>query len=227
VGYCGQDGICGCISDSNLCYPSGQGGCCNGQPCNDQGYCGGTCGAPGAGCGSNVECCQNNGVFACCFSGVSLSTVCTDVTDIDGYVCPGDEPPAGGCPAGQTACGSTCADLNSHAGHCGACFASCPLGGICRGGVCGVACTDGRTDCGGACVDLANDEFNCGACFNPCPLGGYCSDGVCGGLVCQDPLVDCYGRCVDLDFDWQNCGACGQGCFEGAECVYGECFDRP
>jgi hypothetical protein len=226
VGYCSQDGFCACVADSEVCYPSGYGGCCNGQPCNAQGFCGGACGDIGAGCNSDVDCCQGNFPALCCFSGVSLTTVCTDVSNT-GYVCPGDAPVAAGCPAGQTDCGGSCVDLSSHAGHCGACFNSCPLGGTCQGGVCGgVLCGDGLTDCGGFCVDLASDELHCGACYTSCPLGGYCAGGVCGGLICEDGLVACYGRCVDLYTDWSNCGACGTGCFEGTVCMEGNCIDR-
>jgi hypothetical protein len=223
VGYCGQDPICACVADGQACYPSGTGGCCNGQPCNADGFCG-VCGMLGARCDTDGECCQGS---LCCFNGTVLDTVCTEVYSTGGF-CPGDAPVPGGCPAGQTDCGGNCVDLLSHAGHCGACFNACPLGGACQAGVCGgVVCVAGQTDCGGTCVDLASDEFHCGACFTSCPLGGYCSGGVCGGLICQDGLVDCYGRCVDLDLDWQNCGACGVGCFEGTTCIGGVCYDRP
>ncbi len=40
------------------------------------------------------------------------------------------------CAPGLTNCGGTCVDLSAHAGNCGACGNSCPLGGICQGGVC-------------------------------------------------------------------------------------------
>jgi hypothetical protein len=84
------------------------------------------------------------------------------------------------CPAGQTDCGGSCVNLSSHAGHCGACFTSCPLGGICQGGVCGgVICMDGLTDCGGTCVDTRSRAAHCGGCFQSCPLGGICGGGVC------------------------------------------------
>lgn len=186
VGYCGQDLVCACIRDSDRCFPSGDGGCCNGQPCNAEDFCG-VCGQIGARCNSDVDCCQGNFPALCCFSGVSLTTVCTDVSNTGGF-CPGEAPVPGGCPAGQTDCGGTCVDLSRHAGHCGACFTSCPLGGICQGGVCGgIICMDGRTDCGGACVDLASDVLHCGACYTPCSLEAHCTGGACVTEVEDEP----------------------------------------
>jgi hypothetical protein len=100
-----------------------------------------TCRGLGVRCDSNAECCNSTGAILCCFDGTALDTLCKD-TAATGFVCPGDPPapaPAPGpgpCPAGQTDCGGSCVDTASHAAHCGACFKSCPLGGICRGSVC-------------------------------------------------------------------------------------------
>jgi hypothetical protein len=41
-----------------------------------------------------------------------------------------------GCAAGQTACVDVCADLQTDAGHCGACGAACDPGQICLDGAC-------------------------------------------------------------------------------------------
>ena len=134
VGFCGQDETCECVGDGLLCAGTGTGGCCSGQPCNADGYCG-TCATLGATCTSDGECCSGQYAAACCFDGVRLASVCTDVTNI-GFVCPGVNPAPAACAAGQTDCGGVCVDLLSHAGHCGACFTSCPLGGFCSGGTC-------------------------------------------------------------------------------------------
>lgn len=157
--------------------------------------------ARSARCASDIDCCQGNFPALCCFNGTVLDTVCTDVSTT-GYLCPGDAPAPVGCPAGQTDCGGTCVDLSSHAGHCGACFASCALGGICRGGACRVACADGLAACGGYCVDLQTDFYNCGACGNVCGQdpsrpwacsGGHCLD------VSEEPAPPAGGGGDDID----------------------------
>jgi hypothetical protein len=221
LGFCNQDAVCECVSDGFGCAGTGTGGCCNGQPCNAAGFCG-VCSTVGARCNSDAECCQGSYAALCCFDGVSLTTRCTDVTNI-GFVCPGDAPAPAACPAGQTDCGGSCVDLLSSAGHCGACFNSCPLGGVCQGGVCGgIDCMDGQTDCGGACVDLLSSAAHCGACFNSCPLGGTCQGGVCGGTICAFGETDCGGFCADLLNDAANCGACHNFCDSG-DCSNGNC----
>ena|SRR5829696_2278175 len=233
LGWCNEDNICDCVTDGFGCAPVGSGGCCSGQPCNADGYCG-RCGLVGARCNADAECCQGNFAALCCFDGVSLTTRCTDVTNI-GFVCPGEGPPPAGCPAGQTACGSACVNLTSHAGHCGACFRSCPLGGICRNGTCvrpGPICEAGLTDCDGRCVDLFADNGHCGACGHSCPAGLLCCAGQCvdifwnpfhcGGCFSVCPFgICCGGECADIWNDWQHCGGCGNLC--GGTCVNGLC----
>jgi hypothetical protein len=39
VGFCNQDFICECAESGEGCIPVGTGGCCNGQPCNNNGVC--------------------------------------------------------------------------------------------------------------------------------------------------------------------------------------------
>jgi hypothetical protein len=192
VGYCNQDDICKCASDGSQCAQIGTGGCCSGQPCNADGFCG-ACATLGATCASDGDCCSGGQyAAACCFDGVRLASVCTDVTNI-GFVCPGTNPAPAACPGGQTDCGGACVDLLSHAGHCGACFNSCPLGGICAGGTCqgdaggggggcvalGSACTYGvDICCGGACL---NGVCACSPPRDVCADGSTCCSGVCGG----------------------------------------------
>jgi hypothetical protein len=88
VGFCDQDELCGCVGDGGECAFIGTGGCCNGQPCNANGFCG-ACGLFGAPCNADAECCSGGqyGAALCCFDGVSQTTRCTDVTNI-GFVCP-------------------------------------------------------------------------------------------------------------------------------------------
>lgn len=81
----------------------------------------------------------------------------------------------GGCPPGQTLCGTTCRDTTSDLGHCGACNKACAEGQTCSGGTCG--CSAGLTACGEQCVDLATDEEHCGACDSLC--FGTCNNGSC------------------------------------------------
>ncbi|MCC6313935.1 MAG: hypothetical protein IT337_07960 [Thermomicrobiales bacterium] len=199
LGFCTQNMDCDCVTDGWACAGIGTGGCCSGQPCNADGFCG-ACALLGARCNADAECCQGNYAALCCFNGTVLTTVCTDVTNI-GFVCPGEAPPPAGCALGLTDCGGDCVDLASHAGHCGACFNSCPLGGVCQSGVCGgLVCLDGWTDCGGYCADLQTDYANCGACHT------FCGSGVCNG-----------GACAPI------CAGPGSLCAGDAECCSGDC----
>jgi hypothetical protein len=180
--------ICMCAADGEECIHQGTGGCCSGQPCNDNDFCG-TCSLLGATCASDGDCCRSTQYLAlCCFDSVSLTTVCTDVTATG--VCPGEAPAQTSCPAGQTLCDTFCTDLMTDPFNCGACANSCGLGGTCSGGVCGVAppaplnCPEGQTDCGGYCADLNNDPRDCGFCGSFCipPLIG---DATCGNGQCN------------------------------------------
>src|SRR5215211_822280 len=73
VGFCNQDKICDCASDGSECAHIGTGGCCNGQPCNADGFCG-TCATLGAPCATDGECCSGGQYAACCFDGVRLAS---------------------------------------------------------------------------------------------------------------------------------------------------------
>lgn len=141
-----------------------------------------TCSAVGVPCDSDFQCCAGT---LCCWSGVSLSTRCTDVS-ATGWVCPGDTPiPAGGCGAGLVDCadGRGCVDLASDGWNCGACGVSCGLNQYCSGGTCvGLTCFDGTVDCGlGSCVDLQSNFYHCGSCGRSCPNETSCVNGQCIG----------------------------------------------
>jgi hypothetical protein len=194
VGFCNQDELCECVPDGGECAGIGTGGCCNGQPCNADGFCG-VCGIPGTPCNSDAECCSGGQYGAlCCFDGVSLTTRCTDVSATG--LCPGEAPAQTSCPAGQTLCDTICADLMIDPFNCGTCGNSCGLGGTCTGSVCGVAlpaplnCPEGQTDCGGYCADLNNDVFNCGGCGHRCRIPTV-GDNVCVNGQCECDQIAC------------------------------------
>lgn len=216
IGFCDQDDICTCVPDGSSCAGIGTGGCCNGQPCNANGFCG-VCGVVGATCNADAECCSGNYAAKCCFDGTSLTTRCTDVTNI-GFVCPGDPPlpPDEGCPFGQTVCNNACVDILSDSTNCGACGVSCGLGGYCQDGACaGTYCFAPTVDCGvGACIDLQTNNQHCGVCGNYCRFGTRC----------------CNGDCINISSDTNNCGGCGLVCEEPligyAVCEGQVCVDR-
>jgi len=126
------------------------------------------------------------------------------------------------CPAGQVACGESCADLRTDPVSCGACGHSCGLG-TCVAGAC--VCSPGATSCPGSpqCVDEQADARNCGACGAACALAGeVCLAGAC---ACPASLPDvCPSACVDTGTDPRNCGACGNACpLRGEACLAGTC----
>jgi hypothetical protein len=92
VGECGgQDAnICICAADGEECVGiEADQPCCSGALCNENGFCGNTCRTFGTPCDTDEQCCSGGqyGMGLCCFSGVTLSTICTDVTN-SGFVCP-------------------------------------------------------------------------------------------------------------------------------------------
>jgi len=133
------------------------------------------------------------------------------------------------CQTGQTACGSTCVDLNTDPGHCGACNISCIALAQCVAANC--ECPTGLTKCSGLskCVDLTADPGNCGTCGHACGLG-TCSSSVCACNPTPPTVVLCpvgstgsTGTCVDIATNPANCGGCGATCGTGFACSSSAC----
>ncbi len=124
---------------------------------------------------------------------------------------------------------------------CGACGATCDLGGAseaCVDGSCAiVACDAGYGDCNVMSVDGCETTLdtveNCGACGAACALANAspsCTDGACTIAACDVGYDDCNVSPVDgcevaLD-TVSNCGACGRTCSLAnavAACADGGC----
>ncbi|HTP53170.1 MAG TPA: hypothetical protein VMK42_20950 [Anaeromyxobacteraceae bacterium] len=131
------------------------------------------------------------------------------------------------CPPGQTACGSSCRDLQTDPSHCGACNVSCYSGALCVSGTC--TCPVGQEFCGNACVDVGTDPNHCGSCGRGCGLG-TCAGGLC---TCSAPPVElcpadpATGSCINTNTSTSNCGSCGYSCTaqagSGFTCSIGTC----
>ncbi|HEY7032123.1 MAG TPA: hypothetical protein VH482_12370 [Thermomicrobiales bacterium] len=182
-------------------------GCCTlyfGSPVRgSQVFCGpsdqagpGTCGGPGAFCGTTDEICVS-GVcceFYCCDTGQAcVDGVCKKGA---GEACTDAEICASGL-----CCGGQCVDRNEE--HCTSCTDGCPPNHSCGSDGCklaiGQSCSDG-TDCvTGFCYsNVCCDECG-GQCGQPRPKGTPCSGGHCCFGVCQATQPP----------DPYSCGVCG------------------
>ena len=136
----------------------------------------------------------------------------------------GCTPSGTSCPAGQTACGNVCVDLQTDARHCGVCNTSCFAGARCIAGNC--ECPAAQPDtCGLQCVNLQTDAAHCGTCDRACGPGTcQAAACVCGpapvALCPDDPAT---GRCVDTSTSGSNCGSCGNGCEPARVCSTSSC----
>ncbi|WP_437835320.1 MXAN_6577-like cysteine-rich protein [Sorangium sp. So ce1153] len=122
------------------------------------------------------------------------------------------------CGEGETACGTSCVDLETNPRHCGKCDDPCAEGQVCTDGACG--CADGLTDCDGACVDVQSDRTHCGSCEASCSPTQLCAEGAC---TCSAELTDCGGSCANLQTSELHCGSCETACERGAFCQAGAC----
>ncbi|AKU95993.1 Tryptophan synthase alpha chain [Labilithrix luteola] len=101
------------------------------------------------------------------------------------------------CRAGLTACGSTCADLQTDKGHCGTCERACTSGQECSSGACIDVCqVDGGTVASGA-VDPTNACQVCNTAKardawtvlddgTTCGAGKLCAGGACAAKCLID-----------------------------------------
>jgi len=131
------------------------------------------------------------------------------------------------CPAGQTACGNVCVDLQACALHCGKCEISCNAGASCNAGIC--ECPAAQPDtCGLKCVNKQTDAANCGTCGHDCGRG-TCQAAACVCSPTPSTVTICppgaftTGTCVDTATSGANCGACASGCVPAEVCSASTC----
>jgi len=140
------------------------------------------------------------------------------------------------CVAGRTDCHtaeSSCKDLSSDAGYCGACNIKCASGMSCVNGKCEAPCPEGQIrkpdgTCG--CPDGQHFSTTFGKCVPICegnqvnvPPNGNCGCDLGPGTFPEK----CGSMCVDTAHDENNCGGCanadGDICGAGEICNNGSC----
>jgi hypothetical protein len=214
IGFCNQDDLCECVSEGAECAQIGTGGCCSGQPCNADGFCG-TCTLFGASCTADAECCSGSqyGAGLCC------AGVCTDVTNV-GFACPcaqlGESCAAVECCVGFCGQDDLC-DCASDGRECRSNDECC--NGVCNAnGFCGTCVLLGAT-----CIttpDCCSGNYAVDCCFDSVELTTTCTDvtatGFCpgetGDRTCAEGFTDCGGVCVDLATNIRHCGSCALIC---------------
>ena len=230
------------------------------------GACGNTCdlaqvanhGCAGGSC-TIVECqagfgdCDNDPASGC---EVDLETdsdhcgVCgsaCDLTHVDQASCQAGACTIVFCEPGWADCDGEAAngceiDLQSDAGHCGACDHDCAATGTldvsCQAGSCRIdACVTGLGDCNrdaadGCETDLSADPTHCGSCGGSCVLPGVeeagCADGACTIVACAADRADCNGDVfdgceIDTLENHRHCGGCLNACPREQVCDGGTC----
>ena len=125
-------------------------------------------------------------------------------------------------------CGGTCFDLQTSAGHCGACGNACGTqhgAATCTAGACVISCASGFGDCNavskdGCETELASAIDHCGACGKACMsphATNVCERSLCLQSGCTSGFGDCNASAVDgcevdLKSSLAHCGACGKKC---------------
>ncbi len=133
------------------------------------------------------------------------------------------------CPAGQTACGAGCFDLQTSAAHCGGCSMACPSAANavsrCDTGRCAFTCVAGFADCDGMAAngcetDTRTSAAHCGTCRNACAAANgtpACESSRCAVATCNAGFADCdmtaaNGCEADTRVSATHCGRCGNAC---------------
>lgn len=212
-GACGNVCAPGAICNAGTCTT-----CASGQT-----SCSGTCvdlTSDVANCGACGTYClyQTNGMPTC-VSGTCQSTCYTGYGDCDGNPANGCEASEADdakncgtcghacgsgtvcnqgvctvCAPGSTACGSTCADLQTDPTNCGACGIECGAGATeatagCQSGTCTLSCYPGFLDCDGNSVDgceTVADKTHCGTCKTACAAAEFCAVSSCAKCTPTD-----------------------------------------
>jgi hypothetical protein len=145
------------------------------------------------------------------------------------------------CAAGQTFCGSECADLSNDPHHCGACDQDCTALAnalptiACIAGSCDTAhgCPPGLAHClsdpATGCDTPIDDAAHCGSCTTLCSgTTPVCAPSGASGFACASGCAfgsaRCGTACADLMTDAMDCGACGTICAAGQHCSAGHCI---
>jgi alpha-tubulin suppressor-like RCC1 family protein len=216
------------------------------------GMCGRSCGAR-ASCSSG-SCVCNAGFADCngeladgCEADLSSAATCGDCATS----CSGRTPlcaPVGDrltciatCGPGQTLCGTSCVDTDTHVLHCGGCDRACPALAnatvTCEGGMCRYSCSAGFGNCDGndanGCEQPLTTLSHCGACGVMCSRANAtatCSTGMCRISSCNAGYGNCDGNdangCEQPLTTLSHCGACGVMCSRAnatATCADGTC----
>lgn len=144
----------------------------------------------------------------------SVASGCSIITNLDGWAFgeedagrtdtgrmdagPMDAGPD--CASGLTECSGECVNLDSSAGHCGACGSACPTPpntiSLCSAASCDWECAGGFGDCNGdpgdGCeAELTSDPLNCGTCTMACESRFFCQEGGCLPML---PWVRAFGN---------------------------------
>ncbi|UJR81301.1 hypothetical protein [Sandaracinus amylolyticus] len=221
-GTCGR--ACALLHASETCSA----GTCEVVAC-DGGW--GDCDAATPGCETSLETASHCGT--CDVSCVAPAPLCSEVGGV--RAC------RSACGAGETLCGTECADLGTSLDHCGGCDQPCAPAHAtaqCATGACSIAaCDPGWDDCDGradnGCETPLDTLTDCGGCDVGCDLPGAnetCAGGRCAIATCEPGTADCDGTtstgCETPLDTLTDCGGCGVACAlaNAAEsCASGTC----